>query len=90
MPIRNYRSSPEIISSLLEAMSENGVSTHLMREANVSFAQLKKYLGYCEKVGLIRAKQNSQGRPCYEPTEKAKSFLTDYKRIESYMSQLRA
>jgi predicted transcriptional regulator len=73
-----------IIADIL-ASAVNGTSkTHLMYDAKLSYAQLKKYTSQLVKLKLLKI--TARAKPItYETTEKGKSFLEIYRELDELL-----
>jgi predicted transcriptional regulator len=64
------------------AASRGGVrKTYLMYQCNLSFRQMKNYLRFMLKKGLVQPVQEG----LFEVTEKGRRFLKAYKRLKVLM-----
>jgi len=63
-----------IIAEILEIAKEGTLKTQVMYKANLSFAQLTKYLKFMLKIKLIQ-KLNHQRKDVYITTDKGLDFL---------------
>jgi predicted transcriptional regulator len=73
-----YRSSTEIIDSMLRSIRSGATKTHIMYRAYMSYSQLKEYLKLLEERELITYDPASQ---LYLLTEKGLKFMNAYDRI---------
>ena len=73
-----YRSSTEIIDSMLRSIRSGATKTHIMYRAYMSYSQLKEYLKLLEGRQLITYEPGSQ---LYLLTEKGLKFMDAYDRI---------
>jgi len=79
------RSNIEIIGDMLR-VGENGAGkTEIMYSANMSYAQLQKYLGFLLSHGFISKVQVGNPAVSYRVTEKGRELL---KNIEGIMEVL--
>ncbi|MBM2831147.1 MAG: hypothetical protein HW414_199 [Dehalococcoidia bacterium] len=85
MKINNRRSNLEIIADMLR-VGENGAGkTEIMYSANMSYAQIQKYLGFLMGQGYIA--KMKMGNPCvtYQVTDTGSKLL---KSIDSITEML--
>jgi predicted transcriptional regulator len=73
-----YRSSTEIIDSMLRSIRSGATKTHIMYRAYMSYSQLKEYLKLLEERQLIIYEPGSQ---LYLLTEKGLKFMDAYDKI---------
>ena len=73
-----YRSSTEIIDSMLRSIRSGATKTHIMYRAYMSYSQLKEYLKLLEERQLIKCEPGSQ---LYVLTEKGLKFMNAYEKI---------
>jgi predicted transcriptional regulator len=73
-----YRSSTEIIDSMLRSIRAGATKTHIMYRAYMSYSQLKEYLKLLEERQLITFDPGSQ---LYMLTEKGLKFMNAYDKI---------
>jgi predicted transcriptional regulator len=78
VPNLKYRSSMEIIDSILRSIGSGQTKTRLMYSAYLSYSQVKEYIGLLEKRNLIRLDPAMQ---LYVITEKGLKFLNAYQEI---------
>jgi len=76
--VMKYRSSTEIIDSMLRSIRSGATKTHIMYRAYMSYSQLKEYLKLLEERQLIRIEPGSQ---LYMLTEKGLKFMNAYEKI---------
>ena len=75
MRITRRRSNIEVICEMLR-LGENGAGkTEIMYSANMSYAQLQKYLGFLLSQGLVNKLSNGNPIPTYHLTEKGLRLL---------------
>ena len=85
MRISRRRSNIEIIADMLR-VGENGAGkTEIMYSANMSYAQIQKYLGYLLTHGFIDRIEIGNPVVTYQVTEKGLGLLSN---IESIMASL--
>lgn len=77
-----YRSSTEIIDSMLRSIGSGTTKTRIMYSAYLSYAQLSEYLGLLQDRDLVRY---DEGARLYLITEKGLKFLNAYEEIEGLM-----
>lgn len=73
-----YRSSTEIIDSMLRSIRAGATKTHIMYRAYMSYSQLKEYLKLLEEKQLIKYEPGSQ---LYVLTDKGLRFMNAYDKI---------
>ncbi len=73
-----YRSSTEIIDSMLRSIKSGATKTHIMYRAYMSYSQLKEYLKLLEERQLIKYEPGSS---LYVLTEKGLKFMNAYDKI---------
>jgi predicted transcriptional regulator len=79
-----HRGSFDIIADILENSHENTRKTYFMYRCNLSFRQLKYYLGFLINTGLLSVvDEHSNPAPVFRITEKGKKFLKTYKNLIS-------
>jgi predicted transcriptional regulator len=74
-----YRSSTEIIDSILHSIDAGATKTHIMYRAYLSYSQLKEYLKLLQERELIRYEEGSQ---LYLLTERGLRFINVYEEIK--------
>jgi len=80
-----HRGRLDIIADILEASYSETKKTYLMYRCNLSFKQLKYYMVFLLKKGLLCAVANN-GNPnlgMFKITEKGKEFLKAYKGLNA-------
>src|ERR1700730_6183226 len=80
-----YRSSTEIIDSMLRSIRSGATKTHIMYRAYMSYSQLKEYLRLLEDRELIKYEQGSQ---LYLLTEKGLRFMNAYDKINELVPSI--
>ncbi len=80
-----YRSSTEIIDSMLRSIRSGATKTHIMYRAYMSYSQLKEYLKLLEERQLIKYELGSQ---LYVLTEKGLKFMNAYDKINELVPSL--
>ncbi len=78
---KEYRSKLRICIDILEAISRVGWAqqSYLMREANLSYDRLIKYLEFLASRGLIVINQSQN---LYSLSDKGAELLNEFKRFE--------
>jgi predicted transcriptional regulator len=71
--MRKNRNRLKIIAAILTACNSGNCKTRIMRQANLSYKLLEKYLHIVSRLGLV----NVDGQK-YHLTEKGKEFLEKY------------
>ncbi|MFI5420648.1 MAG: winged helix-turn-helix domain-containing protein [Nitrososphaerales archaeon] len=74
-----YRSSTEIIDSMLRSIGSGSTKTQIMYRSYLSFSQLKEYLKLLEERRLIAVDSAAK---LYTLTEKGLQFMNAYDRIQ--------
>jgi predicted transcriptional regulator len=74
-----YRSSTEIIDSILHSVESGATKTHIMYRAYLSYSQLKDYLNLLKERDLIRYEEGSQ---LYHLSERGLRFINVYEEIK--------
>jgi len=74
-----YRSSTEIIDSMLRSIGSGSTKTQIMYRSYLSFSQLKEYLKLLEERRLIAVDYAAK---LYTLTEKGLQFINAYDRIQ--------
>jgi len=73
-----YRSSFEIMASMLETMKNGNVGQYaIITQAGISHLQFKKYLESLAEIGFIET-EKERGRVFYRTSTKGLSFLDQY------------
>jgi len=86
MKINQRRSNIEIIAEMLE-IGENGAGkTKIMYNANLSYTQIQKYLGFLMSQGFIDKMEMGNPSVTYQITESGLKLLES---INSLMEMLR-
>ena len=80
-----YRSSTEIIDSMLRSIRSGATKTHIMYRAYMSYSQLKEYLKLLEERELIKYESGSQ---LYVLTEKGLKFMNAYDKINELVPSI--
>lgn len=75
---KKYRGHFEIVALILEAIKNGGRSRFsIMKNTDINFVQLKKYLNSLVEIGLIYTFMED-GRALYRASEKGLAFLRQY------------
>jgi predicted transcriptional regulator len=88
LPSNGHRGRLDIIADILEASAGTTRKTYLMYRCNLAFRQLKYYLEFLVKKGLITI-ITDDGDPnpdFFKITEKGKEFLKAYKGLKALMN----
>jgi predicted transcriptional regulator len=83
MPVGNRRNELEIIRDILGMNS--GRTTLLRHSVNLSHAQMRKYLDFLEKAGLITLVRQGSRTSVFQATAKGKKVLDQINRLFSLM-----
>jgi len=73
-----------IMGEILEIARDDSLKTQIMYGANLSFAQLNKYLNFLLEVGLLK-KTEENGKIVYMTTRKGVRFLQNYYEIRDLL-----
>lgn len=84
----SYRGRFDIIADILDASLDGVRKTHIMYRCNLSFQQLKRYLGFMLQKGLLHsvAEKKESNPGFFEITDKGKKFLKAYKGLKNLMN----
>lgn len=74
------RGKVEIIAEILTNVRKPAKKTQIMYECNLSFRQLKEYLSFMGRRGLVRANAE-EGTVTYKITDAGRSFLDSYSKM---------
>jgi predicted transcriptional regulator len=86
----NYRSRTDIISSILEtANGGNAKKIKMMYQANLSYAQLKKYLMVLTEIDLLLYDLDTHTYT-FKTTDKDYRFLQVYNGLDTLIKEERA
>jgi predicted transcriptional regulator len=80
------RSKSRILFDILASVEKKGgriKPTHILYSANLAHNRMKGYLDFLLEKGFI-AETDVDGRLYYELTDKGKTFLREYERIEQF------
>jgi predicted transcriptional regulator len=79
----------DITADILEASNGGVRKTYLMYRCNLSFKQLKYYLGFLlgNELLCVVAGDVNLNRCLFEATEKGKEFLKAYKGLKAFMKE---
>ena len=80
-----YRSSTEIIDSMLRSIRSGATKTHIMYRAYMSYSQLKEYLKLLEERQLIKYEPGTQ---VYVLTDKGLRFMNAYDKINQLVPSI--
>jgi predicted transcriptional regulator len=72
----------QILAELIASADGATAKTRMMYKSNLDTRALKKYLQYLMDKGFLVLVVNENDRHCYQPTEKGRQFLHDYRRVE--------
>jgi predicted transcriptional regulator len=78
-----YRSSTEIIDTILRSLDTGATRTRIMYKAYLSYTQLKEYLALLGSRQLVKFDEASQ---TYTITEKGLRFISAYDEIRELVS----
>jgi predicted transcriptional regulator len=81
-----HRGHLDIIADILEASQDKTRQTYLMNRCNLSFRQLKCYLEFLHKKGLLNATSEGGNLSLVGITEKGRRFLKAYKGLKALMT----
>jgi predicted transcriptional regulator len=82
-----YRSKGRIFADILRAVQDDGkaITTHILYKSNLSHDRLTKYLQNLEEGGLLKRSEEND-KTYYEITDKGKHFLSEFQRMEAFVS----
>ena len=82
-----YRSKGRIFADILRAVQDDGkaITTHILYKSNLSHDRLTKYLQNLEEGGLLKRTEEKE-KTYYEITDKGKHFLSEFQRMEAFVS----
>ena len=81
MKVNRRRSNIEIIAEMLK-IGENGAGkTKIMYNANLSYSQIQKYLGYLISQGFVDKLQLGNPSVTYRVTESGQRLLNSINRV---------
>ncbi len=83
MILMKYRSSTEIIDTILRSLDSGATRTRIMYKAYLSYSQLKEYLALLQDRQLLKYEEGSQ---VYTITEKGLRFMNAYDDIRELVS----
>ena len=83
MTLMKYRSSTEIIDTILRSLDSGVTRTRIMYKAYLSYSQLKEYLSLLQDRQLLKYEEGSQ---IYTITEKGLRFMNAYDEIRELVS----
>ncbi|MGC9345274.1 MAG: winged helix-turn-helix domain-containing protein [Candidatus Bathyarchaeales archaeon] len=83
----SHRGRLDIIADILVASYGGVKKTYLMYQCNLSFRQLKYYLNFMIKKGLLQvvAPSGDSNPGLFEVTDKGRKFLKAYKSLKTLM-----
>jgi len=83
----SHRGRLDIIADILVASYGGVKKTYLMYRCNLSFRQLKYYLNFMLKKGLLQvvAPSGDSNPGVFEATDKGRKFLKAYKSLKALM-----
>ena len=79
-----YRSSTEIIDTILRSLDSGATRTRIMYKAYLSYTQLKEYLALLQSRELINYDETSQ---IYTITQKGLRFINAYDEIRELVAE---
>lgn len=85
---RSHRGRLDIIADILNTSLGGVKKTYLMYRCNLSFKQLKYYLDFMLRKGLLRfgaVRDDKTNLGLLEITDKGKEFLRNYKGLKALM-----
>lgn len=81
-----HRSRMGIVAGILRVSRRGARKTHIMYQNNLSFKQLRAYLGFLTNNGLVREKLKS-GSSIFETTDKGIAFLQAYNSLKALLGE---
>jgi len=75
-----------IVAGILRVSKGGARKTHIMYQNNLSFKQLRVYLGFLTNSGLVREKLKS-GSSIFETTDKGFAFLQAYNSLKALLGE---
>ncbi|MCK4313321.1 hypothetical protein KAW04_01015 [Candidatus Bathyarchaeota archaeon] len=84
----SHRGRLDIVADILNASFGGARKTHLMYRCNLSFKQLKYYLEFLLRIGLLHFADPSKGSnpSFFAITDKGREFLEAYKGLKGLMN----
>jgi predicted transcriptional regulator len=83
---KKYRSYIEIIALILEAVKFGDAGLYaIMKQTNISYPQLKKYLKPLNMLGFVNA-SIKDGKVFYKASDKGLAFLRQYNLLRDILS----
>lgn len=82
--VNNRRSELEIIDRILDVSKSGAKKTEILYYSNLSYMQLKSYLGFLMEKNILEEKEvkdNGNVYKLYKPTEKGFVFHNDLKKV---------
>lgn len=89
LSVSKHRDRLDIIADILNAANGKGVrKTYLMYKCNLSFKQLKNYLGFLIQKDLLKEviAHKSGGVTLFQITQKGQTFLKTYKNLQTFLT----
>jgi len=89
LSVSKHRDRLDIIADILNAANGKGVrKTYLMYKCNLSFKQLKNYLGFLLQKELLKQviAHKSGGVTLFQITPKGQTFLKTYKNLQNFLT----
>jgi predicted transcriptional regulator len=84
--LNNRRSDVEIIALILKIARKGATKTKILYQANLSYNQMRNYLSYLTKIGLLeKEKKRSRKNDSFKTTLKGDLFLCRWIRILSLL-----
>lgn len=82
-----HRGQLDIVADILNVSIDEVRKTHIMYRCNLSFKQLKRYLGFMMRKGLLHPvlEPKETESALFEITTKGKKFLKAYKDLKNLM-----
>jgi predicted transcriptional regulator len=77
----------DIIACILEFSNSSSRKTRLIYRCNLNLSQFNLYAECLIQGGLLR-KYEKNGKEIYETTEKGRSFLRDYAKIQEVLESM--
>lgn len=81
-----HRSRMGIVAGILRVSKGGTRKTHIMYRNNLSFKQLRAYLGFLTNSGLVREISKS-GSSFFETTDKGLAFLQAYNNLKALLGE---
>lgn len=74
----------DIIADILTASYDGVKKTNMMRDCNMSFDQMARYVNFTLETRLIRA-ENDRGHILFKTSQKGKKFLSAYRTLRAIL-----